>query len=455
MQKILASKLAIIGLIIGLLIIPLMLISGKISERNSYQVQAKNSVAKSWAGHQKIMGPILVIPYTEEAKQAVWSEKNRQSVVRSQAVEKRAFILPESIHIDSSIDTDTRYKGIYKIPVYTSLLKIKGEFSKAVIEQTISRIRNSGKPISLGTPFLSTIISDPRGITSTPKLNWAKEKLLFKPGSQLPNQHNGIHALLSILPQPSADPLHFDFQIELRGTEQISFIPAGQETEIQITSAWPHPEFTGSFLPSSREIDSNGYQAHWKITSFASNIETKAKQCAQGNCEALFSTHLGVKHIHPVDVYLQSERSVKYGFLFIILSFITFFIFEVTQKLSIHPIQYFLMGLAIAVFYLLLVSLSEHINFMAAYSIAAVFCVSLLFYYLRFILDELKQASIFSASFLLLYIALYIIISAEDFAFMMGGLLTFLALATTMITTRNINWYQTGGQFDDEKTPPA
>ncbi|PCJ22052.1 MAG: cell envelope integrity protein CreD [Gammaproteobacteria bacterium] len=451
MNNVLFRKLAFIGVIMALLIIPLMMISGKITERDAFRVEAKNNVSLSWARSQKLMGPILVIPYSHQIQRSVSSPKTNELITRTIRLEKSLFILPESTEINSHIDTDTRYKGIYKIPVYTTQINVKGVFSKASIHHAMDQVQDTVESVSFEKAYLTTTISDPRGINTIPTLHWQAEERPFKPGSKLTNQNNGIHALVGSLEDLNTDQINFDFQIELRGTEQLSFIPSGKETQVQITSPWPHPQFTGSFLPHSRTIDSNGYQAHWKISSFASNISSNAQRCEQGDCLALFASEFGVKHINPVDVYLQSERSVKYGFLFIALSFVTFFIFEIIQKLSIHPIQYSLMGLAIALFYLLLVSLSEHIGFAKAYGIAAISCVSLLFYYLRFILNGLKQASAFCALLLLLYAILYIIISAEDFAFLMGGVLTFLTLSIVMITTRNIDWYQIGLQADDKK----
>ena len=235
--------------------------------------------------------------------------------------------------------------------------------------------------------------------------------------------------------------------------EGLSFIPVGKEAEISATSPWPHPQFTGSFLPVTREISQQGYQAVWKITSFASNITDKISKCEYGMCNELFSSEFGVKHIEAVDVYLQSERSVKYGMLFIGLSFISFFIFEIIMRLPIHPIQYTLVGIAIAIFYLLLISLSEHISFFFAYVIASLCCTGLLMFYLRYVLGGYKQALGFSVLLSLLYAVLYVIISAEDLALVMGAFVTFTSLAIVMFATRNIDWYRVGEQLTVQKKP--
>jgi inner membrane protein len=268
------------------------------------------------------------------------------------------------------------------------------------------------------------------------------EEISFKPGSKLSTNSAGIHAYLPDLDDhPGSGKIDFNFHLELRGMESLTFVPVGEEVTLKLSSSWPHPEFIGKFLPVSRTIDETGYDAEWKITSFASNIVENVRQCESGNCSELFDGQFGVRHIEPVDVYLQSERSIKYGFLFIGLSFISFFIFETVRELPIHAIQYTLVGCAVAIFYLLLVSLSEHIEFALAYAIATLSCVCMLLYYLRYVLGGHKEAAAFSALLLLLYGVLYVIISAEDYAFLMGGCLTFVTLFVVMISTRNIDWY--------------
>jgi inner membrane protein len=293
------------------------------------------------------------------------------------------------------------------------------------------------------TPYISTIISDARGINNTPTLSWGDKRIKFSPGSLLNKNSNGLHVPLplSALHRNDIKTTKFAYTIDLRGMEQLDFIPLGQQSDVKIHSIWPHPAFVGDYLPVSREITEQGYQAQWKVSSLASNISQKLNQCALGNCKQLLNTHFGVKEIEPVSVYVQADRSVKYGILFIGLIFIAFFIFEVVKKLAIHAIQYTLVGFSIAVFYLLLISLSEHIAFAAAYSIAAIACISLLFYYLHFVLKGIKDALFFGAMLSILYAVLYVIISAEDFALLMGAILTFITLALVMICTGNIDWY--------------
>ena len=442
MQKTLTIKVAVIGLIALILLIPLAMISDKISERYNYLLEAKDSVARSWTGSQQIMGPLIVIPYSVETKKDVWNKDKTEKTVKVTKVSRKKFLLPENIKVEAKISNDIRFKGIYKVPVYTSQLAISGVVDHQLINNTMDSINHSAGRVTVYSPYLSATVSDTRGNNSIPDLNWMGKDLPFKPGSKLTANNNGIHAFLPKFNRSLSKDVEFDFQLEFRGMEMVSFVPVGQEAVVNVASDWPHPKFTGMFLPSSRTIEDSGYDAEWKVTSFASNIADKVKQCEQGNCNELFASNFGVKHIETVDVYLQSERSVKYGILFIGLSFIAFFIFEVIRKLPIHAIQYTLVGFAIAVFYLLLVSLSEHLEFALSYLIATICCASLLLFYLRYVLRGFKQALVFSSLLLLLYGVLFVIISAEDFALLMGAFLTFVALLVVMISTRNIDWYE-------------
>jgi inner membrane protein len=406
-------------------------------------VSAKNSVASSWTGTQQVMGPIVVIPYSIEKQEEVWNERKKETTFKTKTVYKQRYLFPDKLNVEAAIENDVRYKGIYKIPVYTSLLNVSGQLSKDSLTETIKSIQDKGDNVTIGKAYVTTTVSDPRGINRIPTLTWNNEKLSFNPGSKIKSYNNGIHAFIPSI-ETTDQAVNFTYQLEIRGMETISFVPVGEEASVKVSSDWPHPEFVGMFLPASRTIDGSGYQAEWNVTSFASNIAAKVKRCERGNCNDLMATSFGVKHIETVDVYLQSERSVKYGLLFIGLSFVAFFVFEILKKLPIHAIQYTLVGFAIATFYLLLVSLSEHIEFALAYGIASVCCVGLLLFYLRYVLRGFKHALAFAGILLLLYGVLYVIISAEDFALLMGASLTFLILGMVMVSTRNIDWYEVG-----------
>lgn len=443
MQKKLTLKIIVIFVIGVLLMIPLLMISEQIYERKSYLRDAKYSVAQNWTGAQRLTTPILVVPFVTEQQTQYYdgiSESYKIKVNRQNHVK---LILAQELDINAALDTSMRYKGIYQVPVYNAQVAVKGVFDQQALQQSLKEIESSADFKHFSAPYLSSIVSDARGINNAPQLRWNEHNIPFAPGSLLQSDSNGLHAILPIsaLRQHEKGVIAFEYKMNLRGMEQISFIPVAAQSDVSVTSNWAHPAFIGNFLPVDRQISTEGYQANWQVSSFATNIGTKLNQCAQGDCNALTATSFGVKQIEPVSIYVQADRSVKYGVLFIGLSFIAFFIFEITKKLPIHAIQYTLVGFSIAIFYLLLISLSEHIAFAAAYMIASFCCICLLFYYLSYVLQGVKDAFIFASLLAVLYGVLYVIISAEDFALLMGAVLTFITLALVMIFTRKIDWY--------------
>ncbi len=446
MNKALLIKVGVIAIIGIILLLVLESVSGTIWERKSFQNVAKTSVARSWTGAQNVFGPILVVPYTVKWDIQEWSEDGKRKLVRHKRREGKKYILPAATQLQANIATDIRYQGIYQFPVYSTRLDIKGNFnSTSIAEQIKLTLPNQDAVLIYGQPYLSVAVSDARGINSVPKLNWSTNQFAFKAGSQLSFMDRGIHAILpNELLQTSKKQKTFPFSLNLslRGMDEINFFPTALNYQLKLNSPWPHPKFNGDFLPLSRTVTDQGFDAKWEVSSFASNMEEKLSLCEKHKCEEMLKGSFGVAFIEPVNAYLQSERSLKYGFLFIVLIFVAFFIFEILKKLPIHPIQYGLVGFAIALFYLLLLSLSEHMSFLLSYLLGAIGSVSLISFYLVSVLRDTKTAGIFSGLLILLYFTLYIIVSAEDFALLMGSALVFLVLAVVMVATRNIDWYQ-------------
>jgi inner membrane protein len=218
---------------------------------------------------------------------------------------------------------------------------------------------------------------------------------------------------------------------------------------VRLSSNWPHPSFVGEFLPREREVTSAGFDARWQTSFFATNLENVVNACAstapaEPACAELMSRHFGVSFIDPIDHYLKSERAAKYAFLFIGLTFAAFFLFEVLRRFSVHPIQYGLVGLALAVFFLLLLSLSEHLGFGIAYLFSAAACVALVAYYVAHVVRDGRLGALFGAALGGMYGMLYAILSAEDYALLMGSLLVFGVLGVIMVLTRKVNWAQFG-----------
>lgn len=445
MQRALTIKILAIGLLALIMLIPLSMIQSKISERDYYRQEAVNSVANSWTGNQTLVTPFVVIPYSYTDTQTLTTSSGTTST--EQLITRYRFVPADRVSIAGRVATSTLMKGVYKIPVYESDLQISGRFSHAALEKVMAEIDAFEPAQEDIAPFLVIHISDPRGISNTPLLNWNDQAIKFEPGANQPMLPDGIHALLPAFSSNPEQDIEFNLSLALRGMEKLSVVPVGDQVDIELTSPWQHPEFIGAFLPENRDISDQGFSASWRVTQFANNIGEKLRRCERGDCSAVGNSSLGVNLIDPVDVYLQSERSVKYGILFIGLSFISFFLFENLKKMRIHPIQYGLVGFSIATFYLLLISLSEHIHFGLSYALATLACVTLIFAYLKSVLAGIKNSLWFCAALTTLYAILYIIIQAEDFALLMGAVLVFAMLAILMLVTRRIDWYQVGEQM--------
>lgn len=430
-------KLAVIATLVIVLTIPLFLITSKIYERDSYRNQARDDIARSWTGEQKVLGPILVVPYTRVVRNREFDEKLKQYFMRKQEIREELLVMPDSLNAQFQMTTEVRYRGIYEVPVYSGTVAMSGTVSG----NRLTELKERQDVVAIGQPFLSLIVDDVRGITRSPDLTWGDEKVPFLPGSQLRFKSRGIHAPIAIASSDKDSTVPFSVSLDLRGIASLQFTPVGRSNSVSISSNWPHPKFEGLYLPASREISEDGFTANWQISMFSTNIEEQSRQCTAGSCEDFLNNHLGVSFIEPVDIYLQAQRASKYGILFIGLTFTAFFLFEVLRQLAIHPIQYGLVGLALTVFYLLLVSLAEHIAFATAYTIATVACSGLLGFYVSYVLGSLLRGTTFAVSISLLYGVLYIIIQAEDYAFSMGAILVFTALAAVMYFTRNFDWY--------------
>ena len=438
MKYFLLKKIGTVLGVILLLLIALEMISGVISDRNRYKNDARHNIAQSWTGAQSIIGPILVIPYYERVSTTLWDKKQKQEIVKTENVYKKLYLIPENLTIQGNVVSEIRYKGMYAVPVYTSKMAFTGNFNNQhIIDQAV----NNKNIFKWDKPYLAVNIGDIRGIPSRPEFYWDNRPFKFIPGSNINAIPQGIHTLLPPLDTETLLDYPFKFELNLRGMESLMFSPAAVNTRVTLQSNWPHPGFNGRYMPALREITATGVSASWQVSSFSSNIDQQLKQCKKGQCSPLLANTFGVTLVQPVDIYQQAERSIKYAILFIGLTFVAFFVFEIIKNLRIHPIQYLLIGLALAIFYLLLVSLSEHIAFHWAYLAAASASSVLLGFYLTGVLQNRRQGLLFAAMTAALYGILFIILRSEDAALLMGSILLFGTLTLLMMITRKIDWY--------------
>ena len=411
-----AAKTIVIGLLALVLLVPVLMIQGLIFERQARRNEAVMNIAEGWGKRQTIAGPYLSVPYERH-----WTEIRRETVdgklreIRNERSESKVLRVQAS-SVDWSIGTDVSEKayGIYKARLYTAKLRAQGTIDVA----PRARFEDGTSRYKWGTARLVLGISDPLGIRA------ASGTHAFSPGSGDSTVSGGLHAPIPEL--QFGKPLQFSFELELGGSEAFSLAPLSADTTVAMRADWPHPSFQGRFLPAGHEIGADGFTARWKVSRLA----------AQGQEGGIV-----VSFIEPAGLYQQLERASKYGFLFIGLTFGAFLLFELLRRLAVHPVQYALVGLGIAMFFLLLTALSEHIDFSAAYAAATFACVGLISTYLVWVLRCVRIALAFGGALAALYAVLYVLLKAEDYSLLGGSLLLFGLLAAVMLATRGVDWY--------------
>jgi inner membrane protein len=453
MQKLLFSKLSIIVVLTFLIGIPLMMIQSTISERMAFHAQAVQSIAADSVQEQAVIGPILALPYIEEYEEEkpANAATGKREIVRH-SISRQWLVFPNQLQVNGSIDTDNRHRGIHKVLVYNSQLSMSGDF---ILPATDDLPREkSTSTITMGQPFIALSVNDVRGIRNIPHINWSGDTTEFEQGSGLHSFKEGLHAPVSIKNWKNAAPIKFSFDLGLDGIERLHFAPVAKNNLVTLKSGWPHPQFFGRFMPSpkDRKIDSHGFTATWRISALATNAQQQIAALEMSDGQTVLSPgnavatnridYFSVGFIEPVNIYSQADRAIKYGLLFVALTFAAFFLFEVLKRLPIHPVQYTLVGLALALFFLLLISLSEHIPFNAAYLLASGACILLIGFYLSQVLGNWKRGFGFGTGLTVLYGALYGLLCSEDNALVMGSLLLFAVLSVVMILTRKVDWYK-------------
>lgn len=429
-------KLFIIGALAGVILVSLFLVDNVISDRQSYRNQAVESISQSYATEQRILGPLLVQPYRQSTPVETTTDKGVKKV-EIHTVESTYTIFPDQLNVKGAMKPSLRRHGLYRVPVYEFQGTLSGHF-------TVPPPAIKGD-VQFGIPYIAFAVRDARGIVGTPvmRLNGAASTV---EGTGLTNaeQDSPVHPdlmwgtnLRTLVPAVAGKAAAIDFSLDLTlgGTQKLELVPVATSNRFELTSPWTEPLFAGQFLPRTREIGPNGFHALWEISSLASATQ---HQMSTGEKDI---DEVDVSLADPVDPYRLSDRAVKYGILFVLLTFGGFFLFEIGKQMQIHPVQYLLVGFCLAVFFLLLVSFSEHIPFGSAYLLASAACIGLLTYYLVFVLHSTRYGLSFGAILATLYAAIYGLLVSEDNALLLGSLLLFGVLAIVMIVTRKIDWY--------------
>ena len=436
MNKNLIIRLLTIGLLMVILLVPIGLIRSVVADRSQLQANVEQTIAETSAGAQRVAGPILVVPYVERELVITTNEKGLEKRTWIDNPRQAVFV-PTRSNITANVNVEEKYKGLYKTLVFQTVSQMNARFEVPI------NLGLTAEPshITIGKPYLSIGLSDVRGISSTPEISLNGRALTPLNGTNWLRLGDGFHADADSFDSKIAAQFELVVKLNFTGTRSLSIAPIGKTTTVKIASPWPHPNFSGRFSPQSRAISASGFAAQWEVSQLASRntdfIESPAK--ADSVLESF-----DVTFIEPVNIYLQAERAVKYGVVFVALTFAAFFVFETLKNLRIHPLQYGLVGLALALFFLLLVSLSEHVKFLYAYLAASIACVTLIAYYLRYVLGSWRRGFWFGAKLTIQYAVLYGLLLSEDNALMLGSMLLFVVLAAIMFVTRHIDWYRLG-----------
>jgi len=438
-RSFLLKTLLVAALAISLML-PVAMIRDLVAERQARRNEAVTGIAEGWGKRQTVAGPYLAIPYERR-----WTVVKRETVdgklreIRTEHSESQVVRLPAA-SVEWTVDAEISEKarGIYKARLYSARLHARGSVdvpARGRFEDGTSRYKWDAPRLVLG-------ISDPLGIRAAPAVSVNGRSYDFAPGPGDGALAGGLHAPLASLQTGREQKLEFSFSLELGGSEAFAIAPLGADTAVSMRADWPHPSFQGRFLPAKHAIGPEGFTASWKISRFAAQGAGQAASCAFP-CNRM-GEQISVSLIEPVGLYQQLERASKYGFLFIGLTFAAFLLFELLRRLAIHPAQYGLVGLALAMFFLLLTALSEHVDFAAAYAIASFACVGLVTGYLVRVLRSAGIGLAFGGALAALYAMLYALLKAEDYSLLGGSLLLFALLAALMIATRRVDWYGLG-----------
>ncbi len=422
-------KIGTIIIITLLLLVPTSMIKEVIIEREATQSQATKEVSSKWGEEQTILGPFISIPYYRYVKEF----SNKDSTEKIIQLKEYLHILPSQLNISGNIKPEKRYRGIYEIVVYNSKLDISGAFNKF----DIAALDIAPKDILFDKAEFVVGINDLRGIEEQVDLAWGNEKVSFNPGvSSTDIVKSGINALLNINPSDSTSS-KFSLSLNLKGSQLLYFTPVGKVTDVSISSDWANPSFNGAFLPDRRDVSDTGFKANWNVLHLNRNYP----QIWASSGYSINNSAFGIDLLLPVDNYQKSYRSIRYAILFIGFTFLVFFFIEVLNKTFIHPIQYILVGVALVVFYTLLLSISEHLKYNIAFIISAISTLLLIIGYIQAILKSAKLTLLISGILTILYSFIFVIIQLQDYALLIGSIGIFAILGLVMYFSRKIDWY--------------
>lgn len=433
-----SARMLMVGALILLLIIPLTLIQELIKERENRQLSVVDEINEKWGNSILLYGPILKVPYKTYEETVTYDKESQKSFTEQKVIKQYAYFFPKKSLITADVNSSSKKRNNFESAVFSVDFASSGSFekpdfsSKSIAEEDILWDK--------ATLLIKT--TNLKGLKSEVSITLNGNSYDFETNFNIKNNHrNSLDELessyLNLTDLPLESTSNFDFKLSYNGSQNIRFIPIGKTTDITMTSDWKDPSYYGNFLPQNEEkLENGGFTANWKL--FHTN--RSFSQHFFGSLPTLTKFAFGTKFIIPLDEYQKSERSAKYGFLVIGLTFLVFFLIQTLSKIQIHPFQYLMIGLALVMFYTLLISISEHSSFLKAYLIAGSAVVILITLYSKSILRKMKFTLFIAASLTALYGFIFVIIQLENYALLVGSIGLFAILATVMFVSRKIDW---------------
>jgi len=425
-------KMIVLALLQLLLLVPLLQVDGLVQERSGRMHEAESSIGAQWGRAQRLAPALLVVDLPSVDAQG------------QRIPERDQVLLPDSVTVLGELQPEWRHRGIYAIPVYATELAVTARFAAADLEAL--RHAAGGKPLR---PRLQLGLSDARGVRALSALRVGERDYVAESAGR-------ALADLELLASPIDEPdgrgdLVLTYKMTVAGSDRLELIPLGRDTRFELSGAWPDPDFSGAFLPATRTIEDGGFKARWQVLGFNRSLPQRFWLDASPARE-LEASAFGVKLYRANDIYQQNARAGKYGVLISALVFLALFLFETIARLSLHPIQYGFIGLALALFYLLLIAFSEHFGFTGAYLVASVSATLLVTGYARAALGSTARAMLLGALQAGAYAVFYVLVQSDDYALVLGATTLFGVLAIAMYLTRRVDWYALS---DRQKTEPA
>ena len=448
-------KAIAVGILTLMLLIPLVMVKELIRERQNTKQGAVADITSKWGGEQTITGPCLVIPYEE-----ITVEDKKEVVLK-----RNLLVLPETLDSKITTNVEKRKRGIYDASVYGSDIALSGQFDLSVLSKQnvqASQIKWNDIRLIIG-------LSDLKGIKDNVTLQSNGQTINFEPGIPVENLAagsglsaanvsdkatvsydyvNSTYELFTVGLNAKIDSLNpsqqavfpFTISLKMNGSQGLYIVPVGKTTTTAIKSDWETPSFDGEFLPETREIDKSGFTAQWKVLDLNRSFGQVIRADNGNAINQMASSRFGVRFIQAVDQYQQNMRSVKYAILIILLTFVAVFFIELMQKKSVNPFQYILVGLALVLFYTLLLSMSEVLGFNLAYLVAAAMTTILIMLHMGSILKSRKQGFLIGALLAFLYIFIFILIQMESYALLVGSLGLFAILVVIMYYSKKVKF---------------